>query len=202
VNSTRERSLATSGDYPWSMTLAASTLSTHSLWIWFKNAPLHVLTIILVSTVILWVGRRAITRVVTRVTSGPETGSRHHQRRRERAMTMGSILRSTMNASVGIVALVMILGELGLNVAPIIASASVLGLAVSLGAQNVVKDMVSGIFMLFEDQYGVGDHIVINEAEGTVESVGLRVTTVRSTDGTLWYVRNGEILKLGNKSQS
>jgi small conductance mechanosensitive channel len=86
-------------------------------------------------------------------------------------------------------------------VAPIIASASVLGLAVSLGAQNIVKDMVSGIFMLFEDQYGVGDHIIINESEGTVESVGLRVTTVRSADGTLWYVRNGEILKLGNKSQ-
>ncbi len=183
------------------MTLAASALSSNSLWLWFKNAPLHVLTILVISFVVLWVGRRAIARIISRVTTAPESGTRHHQRRRERAMTMGSILRSTMNAAVGVVALVMILGELGLNVAPIIASASVLGLAVSLGAQNIVKDMVSGIFMLFEDQYGVGDHIIINESEGTVESVGLRVTTVRSADGTLWYVRNGEILKLGNKSQ-
>ena len=95
----------------------------------------------------------------------------------------------------------MVLGELGLNVAPIIASASVLGLAVSLGAQNIVKDLVSGIFMLFEDQYGVGDVISVSDVEGVVENVGLRVTTVRSADGTLWYLRNGEILKVGNKSQ-
>ena len=183
------------------MTTAAEALSAHPIWLWFKDAPLHVLTILVVAVVILWVGRRAISRIISRVTTAPANASRHHQRRRERAMTMGSILRSTMNAAIGVVALVMILGELGLNVAPIIASASVLGLAVSLGAQNIVKDMVSGIFMLFEDQYGVGDHIIINESEGTVESVGLRVTTVRSTDGTLWYVRNGEILKLGNKSQ-
>ncbi|PHX75419.1 MAG: small-conductance mechanosensitive channel [Actinobacteria bacterium] len=183
------------------MTTAAQALSINQAWLWFKDAPLHVLAILVIAIVILWVGRRAITRIISRVTTAPENGSHHHQRRRERAMTMGSILRSTMNAAIGVVALVMILGELGLNVAPIIASASVLGLAVSLGAQNIVKDMVSGIFMLFEDQYGVGDHIIINESEGTVESVGLRVTTVRSTDGTLWYVRNGEILKLGNKSQ-
>lgn len=98
-------------------------------------------------------------------------------------------------------ATVMVLGELGLNVAPIIASASVLGLAVSLGAQNIVKDLVSGIFMLFEDQYGVGDVISVSDVEGVVENVGLRVTTVRSADGTLWYLRNGEILKVGNKSQ-
>lgn len=98
-------------------------------------------------------------------------------------------------------ATVMVLGELGLNVAPIIASASVLGLAVSLGAQNIVKDLVSGIFMLFEDQYGVGDVISASDVEGVVENVGLRVTTVRSADGTLWYLRNGEILKVGNKSQ-
>ena len=95
----------------------------------------------------------------------------------------------------------MVLSEFGLNLGPIIASAGVFGVALGLGAQTIVRDVFCGILMLIEDQYGVGDKIDVLEVKGEVESVGLRITTVRSDDGTLWYLRNGEILKVGNKSQ-
>ena len=95
----------------------------------------------------------------------------------------------------------MILSELGYNLGPLVASAGVIGVALGLGAQTLVRDVLAGMFMLVEDQYGVGDQIETMEVSGLVESVGLRITTVRSQDGTLWYLRNGEILKVGNKSQ-
>ncbi|MFD0536810.1 mechanosensitive ion channel family protein [Actinomadura luteofluorescens] len=95
-----------------------------------------------------------------------------------------------------------ILGSLGLNLAPILASASVIGVAVGFGAQNIVKDFLAGLFMLLEDQYGVGDVIDVGSAKGTVEAVTLRVTRMRDVDGTVWYVPNGEIKKVGNESQN
>jgi small conductance mechanosensitive channel len=87
------------------------------------------------------------------------------------------------------------------DLAPILASAGIVGIAVGFGAQNLVKDFLSGMFMLLEDQYGVGDIVDVGQASGTVETVGLRITTLRDVNGTLWYVRNGEILRVGNKSQ-
>ena len=96
----------------------------------------------------------------------------------------------------------MVLTELGVNVAPIIASAGIVGVALGFGAQSLVKDFLSGIFMIFEDQYGVGDVVDLGEASGTVEAVSLRVTRLRDVNGTVWYVRNGEILRVGNMSQN
>jgi small-conductance mechanosensitive channel len=95
----------------------------------------------------------------------------------------------------------MILSEFGFNLGPLIASAGVLGVALGLGAQTLVRDILSGIFMLVEDQYGVGDQVNVLDVVGVVETVGLRITTVRDSEGTIWYLRNGEILKIGNKSQ-
>ena len=95
----------------------------------------------------------------------------------------------------------MILGELGVDLGPLVASAGVVGFAVGLGAQSIVRDVFSGIIMLIEDQYGVGDEVEVLEVSGVVESVGLRITSVRDKKGTLWFLRNGEILKVGNKSQ-
>jgi small conductance mechanosensitive channel len=123
------------------------------------------------------------------------------QRRAQRAQTIGSVLRSIVSAVVLLVAFVMVLAEFGVALAPILASAGVLGIAVGFGAQNLVRDFLSGMFMLLEDQYGVGDIVDLGEANGTVEAVGLRITTVRDIRGTVWYVRNGEILRVGNKSQ-
>jgi small conductance mechanosensitive channel len=102
---------------------------------------------------------------------------------------------------VGVVASIMVLAEFGVDLAPILASAGIVGIAVGFGAQNLVKDFLSGVFMLLEDQYGVGDIVDVGQATGTVETVGLRITTLRDVNGTLWYVRNGEILRVGNKSQ-
>ena len=122
-------------------------------------------------------------------------------RRAQRARTIGSVLRSASSAFVLTIALVMILAEFGVALGPIVASAGIVGVALGFGAQNLVRDFLSGMFMLLEDQYGVGDVVDLGSANGTVEAVGLRITTVRDGNGTVWYVRNGEILRVGNKSQ-
>jgi small-conductance mechanosensitive channel len=123
------------------------------------------------------------------------------ERRRQRAETIGSVLRSVTSFALLGLAAMLIVGELGINLAPIIASAGIVGVALGFGAQNLVKDFLSGLFMVLEDQYGVGDVIDVGEASGTVEAVGLRVTRLRDVYGTVWYVRNGEIIRIGNKSQ-
>jgi len=123
------------------------------------------------------------------------------ERRRQRAETLGSVLRSIVTVTVSSVAGAMVLSELGLDLTPVVASAGVVGLAVGFGAQNVVKDFLTGIFMLLEDQYGVGDVVDAGPATGTVEGVGLRTTRLRDIEGTVWHIRNGEIARVGNKSQ-
>jgi small conductance mechanosensitive channel len=95
----------------------------------------------------------------------------------------------------------LVLSELSINLAPLLASAGIVGLAIGFGAQNLVKDFVTGVFMLLEDQYGVGDVVDVGQASGTVETVGLRITTIRDAQGVVWYIRNGEIVRVGNKSQ-
>jgi moderate conductance mechanosensitive channel len=122
-------------------------------------------------------------------------------RRQQRAQTIGSVLKSTVSIVLLVWVVLTVLNVFGVNIAPFIASAGVVGLAIGFGAQNLVRDFVTGVFMLLEDQYGVGDTVDLGEATGEVESVGLRITTVRDIDGTLWYVRNGEIARVGNMSQ-
>lgn len=147
---------------------------------------------------------------VTRPVDGETTRSRRSgvsdspgfSRRKQRASTMGTLLKSIITGVVAAIIVTMILASLGVNIAPIIASAGILGLAVGFGAQSLVTDFLSGVFMIFEDQYGVGDVVDLGEAVGTVEAVSLRVTRLRSVDGTVWYVRNGEILRVGNQSQN
>ena len=170
---------------------------------WFSGAPLHILIILIVAFFIQMFGGRAITRAMDRIAMadfvpGPQ---RTRARQKERSRTLGSILKSTLNGTVWMIAAAMVLSEFGLNLGPIIASAGIVGVALGLGAQTIVRDILAGIFMLVEDQYGVGDEVDVLEVTGTIETVGLRITTVRAADGTLWYIRNGEILKIGNKSQ-
>ena len=119
----------------------------------------------------------------------------------QRARTMGSVLRSVSTGVIATVVVLMVLAELGLNIGPLLASAGILGVALGFGAQSLVKDFLSGLFMIVEDQYGVGDVVDLGEASGTVEAVGLRVTRLRSVDGTVWYVPNGQIQRVGNQSQ-
>lgn len=136
-----------------------------------------------------------------RTPAGVRGGAAAAERRAQRAQTIGSVLKSTVSIILLVWVVLSILSVLGVNIAPFIASAGVVGLAIGFGAQNLVRDFVSGVFMLLEDQYGVGDIVDLGEAIGEVETVGLRITTLRDIDGTLWYVRNGEILRVGNMSQ-
>ena len=175
---------------------------TQAIWDWFNGAPLRVLVIFLVSAISHLTGHRAIDRAIARLANadlkpGPGTA----KRQAERARTIGTVFSSTFNAAVWIIATGMILGEFGFNLGPVIASAGVIGVALGLGAQTLVRDVLSGIFMLIEDQYGVGDEVKVQDVEGRVERVGLRITQVRDKKNVLWYIRNGEILLVGNKSQ-
>lgn len=131
----------------------------------------------------------------------PVRDARRRKRRAQRAQTLGSVLKSAVSFLVLVWVILQSLAILGVNVAPFIASAGIVGVALGFGAQNLVRDFITGIFMLFEDQYGVGDVVDVGDAVGTVESVGLRITTVRDLHGTLWYVRNGGIARVGNFSQ-
>ena len=178
--------------------------------------PIHIVLIIVLALVVRWLLFRAINRLV-RSTAQSDTpavlrplkerrandaeAGEVTERRRQRAETVGSLLRSITSLAIGVLAVMLVLGEIGLNLGPFIAGAGIVGVAVAFGAQNVIKDFLSGIFMVLEDQYGVGDVVDLGAASGTVEAVGLRVTRVRDGNGTLWYARNGEILRVGNKSK-
>lgn len=129
------------------------------------------------------------------------TEQQRAERRAARTATIGSVLKSLVSFVVLIWVILQTLGLLGVNVAPFIASAGIVGIALGFGAQALVRDFLSGLFMLFEDQYGVGDWVDLGEASGTVERVGLRVTAVRDLQGTIWYCRNGDIMRVGNYSQ-
>lgn len=123
------------------------------------------------------------------------------ERQRQRASTIASVLKSVATFVIFGIAFVTVLGQFGIRIGPILTSAGVLGLAVGFGAQNLVKDFLSGIFMMVEDQYGVGDVIDVGDAVGTVEAVALRTTRIRDLNGGLWHVRNGEIQRVCNMSQ-
>ncbi|MGN9910445.1 mechanosensitive ion channel family protein [Phytohabitans sp. LJ34] len=192
-------------------------LSESSFWIIVK--PLRIILILLIAMLIRWVVHRMIKRLVRtsahtsvptilrplreRIPSAPATDPAAvvPERRRQRAEAIGSVLRNTVTAVVFAIAVLLVLSELNFNLAPLIASAGIAGVALGFGAQSLVKDILSGIFMLLEDQYGVGDTVDLGEATGVVEAVGLRITTVRDARGVLWYIRNGEIIRVGNKSQ-
>ncbi|MFL6089237.1 MAG: mechanosensitive ion channel family protein [Aeromicrobium sp.] len=183
---------------------------------WFVARPIAILLIIIIALVIRWLIGRSLNRVVRRASEGsiPSVLARTKagevladlrpgaaDRRRERAMTMGSVLRSISSAVVLGIAAIMILAEVGVNVAPILTGAGIVGVALGFGAQNFVKDFLAGMFMILEDQLGVGDVVDTGYAYGTVEAVGLRVTRLRDVQGTVWYVRNGEVIRIGNESQ-
>ncbi|MFW0794715.1 mechanosensitive ion channel family protein [Gordonia sp. CPCC 205515] len=183
---------------------------------WLIENPIRIVAYVVAALVIRYLAHRVINRA-TRRPSGdrkPPALVRHlrdrsgvvrnpaiAERRAQRAQTIGSVMKSTVSIVLLVWVVLSILSVLGVNIAPFLASAGIVGLAIGFGAQNLVRDFVSGVFMLLEDQYGVGDVVDLGEVSGTVESVGLRITTVRDIDGTLWYVRNGEILRVGNMSQ-
>lgn len=189
------------------------------VWHWIVNFmrenehAWRILLIVVVSFVIGWVLRYLIKRGVDHFVYGVKkkqqtdstqeisTSGVIRERAIQRTRTLGAIGRSIVTWLVVFICLVLVLNEVGIDLTAILASAGFIGAALAFGAQNIVKDVLNGIFMVFEDQLGVGDYITVGEVEGTVEDVGIRITQLRSIDGTLWFVRNGEILSLGNMSQ-
>jgi moderate conductance mechanosensitive channel len=185
--------------------------------------PLRIVLILLVA----WVVTQFVGRLIRGILSTPpkrrakndtpkkspfgfiDTGSATSARRQQRAKTMADVLGRLANAIIWGIAILIVLGELGINLAPLIAGAGVLGIALGFGAQSLVRDFLSGFFMLVEDQFGVGDVIDVGGTvggtaggvSGTVEGVSLRTTRLRDVEGVVWHVPNGEIKRVGNKSQ-
>lgn len=174
---------------------------------------INIVLIIIAAFVLRWllgiILRRSVQRVISNVkkahavdetqelASAPQTAARIVQRSR----TLGTVINSMLSVVVFGAAFVVILDVLNVPILGILGAAGVLAAGLAFGAQSLVKDILNGMFMVFEDQFGVGDVIDVGVASGTVESVGIRATSIRSVDGTLWHIPNGEILKVGNMSQ-
>jgi small-conductance mechanosensitive channel len=166
---------------------------------------LRIAFVVVLALIARLAAQRLIRRVTARATLRQDTGNERSrsilgERRQQRASALGSVLGNAASVTIFTIAIFIILGDLGLNLAPILASAGVLGIAIGFGAQNLVQDFLAGTFILLEDQYGVGDVIDIDSISGTVEAVSLRITRVRDVNGVIWHIRNGTITKSGNES--
>lgn len=184
-------------------------------WDFLMGVPLQIIIIVVCASLVLVILRSLIKRVTERLATESDTtwfpnsdkakalkavNPLANARRAQRSRTIGSVLRSVASILVGAIAVLMVLDKLDVNIAPLLASAGIVGVAIGFGAQTLVKDFLSGIFLILEDQYGVGDKVQIGDVSGTVESIALRITKVRDAEGTLWYLRNGDVLKVGNKT--
>ncbi len=185
-------------------------------WEW-PETPIVLAVIVAVAIVLRWVIVRAIKAGVDRSLQGARErnasfGSRAERvlaaatgmnwaRHEARTRTIGSVLRSATSVIIYTVATLTILEVLGVPLGAVLASAGIGGIAFGFGAQSLVKDYLSGVFMIMEDQFGVGDLIDTGDVTGTVEDVGLRVIRLRDAGGQVWYIRNGEINRIGNQSQ-
>ncbi|WP_270887593.1 mechanosensitive ion channel family protein [Pedococcus sp. 5OH_020] len=202
---------------PEALLRAVAELTPQAVWSWFTGRPLMVVISVAAALVLRWVLLRSIGRVVT-VTLARSDARRGgqasragrvlaqaagalHERHRQRTLTMASLLRSIVTFVIALITILTVMAVFDIPLAPLLASAGVGGVALGFGAQSLVKDFLSGIFMILEDQYGVGDVVDTGEAIGTVEEVTLRVTRLRDGQGVIWYIRNGEIVRIGNRSQ-
>jgi small conductance mechanosensitive channel len=178
------------------------------------SKPLRIVLIFVVAWIAVRIAHVFVNRFVKHTSSGVErlasigsgfafvdTQPMSDARRAQRAATVGAVLRSVIAILIWSIAVLTALDEFGVNLAPLLAGAGIAGIAIGFGAQSLVKDFVSGLFMLLEDQYGVGDTVDAGVASGIVEGISLRTTRLRDADGVVWHVPNGAIVRLGNKSQ-
>ncbi|WP_425555510.1 mechanosensitive ion channel family protein [Kitasatospora kazusensis] len=194
---------------------AAGWFESH--WQSWAEGTLKIVLIVLLAMVLRAVIRKLISQTVARMARHHEhhehgdlsrfggllanAGVVNTERRKQRSEAMGSVLRSVASFSIMGTAALMVISALGLDLAPLLASAGVAGVAIGFGARNLVTDFLSGVFMIMEDQYGVGDEIDTGVATGKVLEVGLRVTKLRGANGEIWYIRNGEVKRIANMSQ-
>ncbi|MEU3194652.1 mechanosensitive ion channel family protein [Streptomyces sp. NPDC006992] len=187
---------------------AAGWVQEH--WSDWLASGVRIVFVCVVAVVLRYLVRRAITQLITRMNRRSEISDSGKalrgllvsgERRKQRSQAIGSILRSVASFVIMGTAALTVLSGLGINPAPLLASAGVAGVALGFGARNLVTDVLAGMFMLLEDQYGVGDRVDAGEASGVVLEIGLRVTQLRGDAGEIWYIRNGEIKRIGNLSQ-
>ena len=183
---------------------------------WIIGVPLAIILILFIAWLVARFARRLVRKAVHRLIDADRDAAKalrtvglssvapatvDDPRRAARASSISAVLTSTVTVLIWVIALLMVLGELNVSLAPLIAGAGIAGVALGFGAQNLVKDCVSGLFMLIEDQYGIGDSVDLGVAIGAVERVTLRTTVLRGQDGTVWHVPNGEIRRVGNRTK-
>jgi small-conductance mechanosensitive channel len=186
--------------------------TTWNAWVAENQTAIRVVIIVVATIIARFALKAAGSRIIGQVVSGVKRAADVTETRQirdtvhaqariiQRTRTLGSVLGSLTNWVLGIVATILILSELGFEVTAIIAGAGILGAGLAVGAQDIVRDILNGAFMVFEDQIGVGDKVDLGEAVGTVEEVTIRVTKSRDDKGTLWFVRNGQIQRVASKS--
>lgn len=180
---------------------AASTVA------WVLGTPLKIAIIAVMALLLNRFVRRRIQRLMERLGSASEDASgkflseRSRERASQRSDTIGSLLRSLTTGLIFGIAGLMMLDLIGISLVPIIASAGIIGIAIGFGAQSVVEDFLRGLFMLGEDQFGVGDRIDVGSVNGYVERVTLRTTIVKDPTGTVWHIPNSEINYVANETQ-
>ena len=171
--------------------------------------------IIILAGLVIWlVARYLISRVVARAQKGsallrtgklrwaqPVMRNLDNKRRAQRADTIGALLRSAVTVAIWTVVVIMVLDAVGIRTAPLLASVGIVGIALGFGARELIRDALAGFFITIEDQYGIGDVIEVGDTTGTVQSVGIRITRIVDERGVIWYIRNGEFAKVGNRSQ-
>ena len=207
ASQTTAAALSTLQDTQESATNAADWVEQN--WSTWLAIGLRVVLILVIAAVLRVMVRRAITKLIDRMNrtvqavDGTALGGLlvNAERRRQRSHAIGSVLRSVASFLILGTAALMVLSTFEINLAPLLASAGVAGVAIGFGARNLVTDFLSGVFMILEDQYGVGDNVDAGVASGEVIEVGLRVTKLRGDNGEIWYVRNGEVKRIGNLSQ-
>lgn len=176
--------------------LGLGTFATRSLAL-LVSIALILLAAAMASRFGVRLARRSVYSLGTRSPLRDAAGPRAEAR----AATLAGVTASVVRVAVWTLAILLIIGEMGFNLGPLLAGASVVGVALGFGAQTMVRDVLSGFLILVEDQYGVGDTIDVLDITGTVEEVNLRATRLRSADGTVWFVANGEIRKVGNSAK-
>jgi len=170
-----------------------------------------VVLIVVLTLAARWVWHRFMRRTTAALTASqlsrkvasttPGIDDAAFQRYRARADSVSGLITSVGTFVIFAIAVLVLLAQIGINVAPLLASAGVAGIAIGFGAQTIIRDFLSGVFMMFENQYAIGDVVTVNGITGTVEAIGLRITQVRDTEGTIWYITNGSVSELGNLSQ-
>jgi small conductance mechanosensitive channel len=187
----------------WDLTHSVGATQTVSVYLAGPvTRTLQIAFIVVLALFVRGISHRLINRVTERAATTSPMLAGGNERREQRARALGSILRSAISVAIFSIAALTILGDLGINLAPLLASSAVLGVALGFGAQNLVRDYLAGILMLVEDHYGVGDVINMgDDATGTVEAMSLLTTRLRDVNGVVWHVRNGSIDRVGNESQ-